>query len=395
MNIQLKLKIFPYLLVLFEMATYLSSDMYLPALPNIMHQFSISESSAQSTLTAWFLGSISVQLILGPLADRYGRKTILCIGTLIFTIATFMCAIAANFTVFLIARFIQGSSICFMAVPGYASIHESYAQKEAIKLLAVMGSITVLAPSFGPMLGSVILLFLNWRTIFLFLVILSIVSSILLFLFMPETLPIEKRLPLHFSSILKNYWQIVNNTRFLGLICILGLLLCGFLTWITAGPFLVIEHFHHSPFIFSIYQCFIFASLILSNFVIKRLIDYVKIAKLINVGLFICFSVSILNLYLSIKEPQFLFSLILTYIIYAFGTGLTFAPLNRLIIETAKEGMGTRMAVFSMFMSSFATLNSILVSLFYNNTLLSISSIICVVTLMAYLLKIRFIKVIP
>jgi len=368
------------------MATYLSSDMYLPALPTVMRDFSISHQQVQWTLTAWFLGTISVQLILGPIADRYGRKTVLCVGGVVFTISTLVCALTTHFYILLIARFIQGMGICFMAVPGYASIHELFEQKEAIKLLALMGSISVLAPAFGPLLGSVILTLLNWRWIFGFLVIWSTIAICLLIKWMPETLPLEKRHSLHLHTILKNYWHILCNFRFIAIVFVYGLLFCGLITWIAAGPFLVIDRFQQSPMMFSIYQTLIFISYILANYVVKKLIDTTNIKKLIQFGLFVCLVMSFISLGLAIQFPEFMLGMIITYIVYAFGSGFAFAPLSRMAVEAVDAPMGSRIAVFSMLMSSFGALGSILVSLFYNGTLLSLALIILPVMIVAFIL---------
>lgn len=379
--------LFPFLLVFFEMATYLSSDMYLPALPTVMRDFSITHQQIQLTLTVWFLGTISLQLILGPIADRYGRKVVLCIGGIVFTLSSLMCATATNYYVFLIARFIQGTGICFMAVPGYASIHESFDHKDAIKLLALMGSITVLAPAFGPLLGSALLTLLNWRWIFLFLVIWSAITISLLILWMPETLPKEKRHPFHLATILKNYSRILGNFRFMGLVTVFGLIFCGFITWISGGPFLVIDQFKQTPVMFSIYQTFIFISFIIANYLVKRLIGKINVKKLIQFGLYISVAISFISIFLALQFPNFLLGMIITYFIYAFGAGFTFAPLNRITIEASQEPMGSRVAIFSTLVSGFGTLATILIGLFYNKTLISIALIIFTVIIISFIIE--------
>ncbi len=379
--------IFPFLLVTFEIATYLSSDMYLPALPTVMRDFAISPALAQWTLMSWFLGAISVQLILGPFADRFGRKKILCLGGIIFIIATLGCAIAPTIDFLIIARFIQGSGICFVSVPGYASIHESFEQREAIKLLALMGSISVLAPAFGPLLGSLILLTLSWRWIFVFLSIWSCIAVALLILKMPETLPIAERQPLKLKLVMDRYRQILKNSYFLRLVIVYGAILCGFITWIAAGPFLVIDRFQHSPVQLGIYQSFIFLSYIIANYLVKKLIHKVAPKKLIQFGLSVSFIISLAAVAITYEFPNFLWGMIITYIFYAFGSGFAFAPLNRLAIESSDAPMGAKMAIFSTLMSSFATLGSSMVGVFYNGTTLSIAIIILIVISIAFLLE--------
>ncbi len=369
-------KIFPFLLVLFEIATYLSSDMYLPALPEVIHSFVITHSQAQWTLTAWFLGSISVQLLLGPLTDAYGRKTVLCWGGVFFIVATLSCALAPRYSVLLMARFFQGMGICFMAVPGYAAIHESYEQREAIKIIALMGSFAVLAPALGPLLGSLILLELSWRWIFGFLVGWSLISVSFLFLWMPETLAPPQRSPLRWLQALRIYWDIVLNKRFMKLMLVNGLIFCGFICWIVMGPFLVMYWFKQSALSFGSYQALIFASLIFGNYCLKKQVDRKDPRKLIRFGLALCLAATSFAVIFYYVEPSTSWGIILSYVVYAFGSAFTFSPLNRLAIEASEQGMGARMAVFSMLMSGFATLSSVMGLVFYQGTALSFAWII-------------------
>src|SRR3990167_5046784 len=116
--------LFPVLLALYEICTYLSNDAYLPALPHIAHDLFTSNHLVQLTLTTWFMGSASMQLFLGPIADRIGRRPVLLLGGLVFIAVTTGCAITNNIYTMLVLRFIQGATITSMIVAGYATIHE-------------------------------------------------------------------------------------------------------------------------------------------------------------------------------------------------------------------------------------------------------------------------------
>lgn len=298
-----------------------------------------------------------------------------------------MCALAPSYHVLLIARFIQGSGVCFIAVPGYASIHETFSHREAIKYLAIMGSITVLAPALGPLLGSVVLTKLSWRWIFGFIFLWAMLAVSLLILFMPETLPVGKRHSLNLSLILQNYRKILANYRFMALVTVFGLLFCGFITWIAAGPFIVIDHFKYTPLMFGVFQTLIFSCYIVANNLVRRLIRRTAGKKLIELGLGICFAVGILSVPLAFKFPNFLYGIILVYMIYGLGSGFAFAPLNRMTVESSDAPMGSKMAIFSTFMSGFATLASILVGVFYNGTLMSLALILAIVISGSFVLE--------
>ena len=139
--------IFPIALAVLEAGTYLGNDAYLPALPNLMHDMHINQQFAQYTLISWFLGSASVQLFIGPLADFYGRRPIVLWGAAIFILTSLTCAYPDQYWLLLIARFLQGTAACTTIVGGYATVHEAFDSHKSVRVIALMGATTA-SPSF-------------------------------------------------------------------------------------------------------------------------------------------------------------------------------------------------------------------------------------------------------
>ncbi|VVC76952.1 Multidrug transporter MdfA [Aquicella siphonis] len=373
MTAKIKPLLFPFLLVLYEIATYLSNDMYLPALPDMMRELNLSMKQAQWTLTTWFVGSASLPLVMGVISDRYGRRLVLLTGGVIYTLATVVCALTTNANSLLAARFVEGAAIPSMMVAGYACIHELYEQKEAIRILALMSSITVLAPALGPLLGSIVLYFSSWRGIFWIIAAWAALAIFFLNKWMPETHPPEKRHPVHFGTLFKQYWRILTNKTFMLLLLVLGFTFMGFIVWITAGPLLVIESFHYSPLVFGLIQAEVFAAYILGNHWVKYLLEWVEVKSLILGGLGITLCGGLLALLFAIVFPDKLVLFVIAMTIYSFGSALCFAPLNRSIIEASEEPMGVRVALFTVLWTGFAVLGSLIASLFFNGAILSIA----------------------
>ena len=144
--------LFPFALVIFELVVYFSIDMYLPALPDVQQWFSTSEQYIQLTLSAWLVGSGTFQLLLGPISDRFGRRRILLGGCIVFIATSIGCALTDSLSFFVGLRLIQGTVVCCVLVAGYACINELLSSTQAIKTLARMNSVTVLAPAIGPIL---------------------------------------------------------------------------------------------------------------------------------------------------------------------------------------------------------------------------------------------------
>lgn len=384
--------IFPLLLVLAEIAGYLANDMYLPALPQLAYDLNITYHLAQLTLTAWFFGSASIQLILGPISDRYGRRPVMLIGILIYVITSIICAISSNINIIITARLFQGATICAIVVAGYASIHELLQQKQAIKTIAWMNSIIVLAPAFGPMLGALVLLIGNWRSIFWFLGVWQAIVALLLFKYMPESRPDDGLYTLRIRSILKNYFNIIKNKSFILNTAVFCIIFSTMIVWIVAGPFLVIKVFHFNTLIYAVFQAMVFLSFIVATRLVNFFMQRFNINQLINICIAITAIGAVIAIPLTYFKPQWLLGLIITLMIYTFGSGLCFAPLNRMAIEACKEPMGSRMAMFSFLMTFFGFLATVYVNIFYHNTLISIALFMLATIIIATILRLLYIR---
>jgi DHA1 family multidrug/chloramphenicol efflux transport protein-like MFS transporter len=354
-----KYAVFPLFLVLLEMAMYLSNDAYLPALPDIQHTFATTVMLTQLTITVMMLGNCSTQLFLGPLSDHVGRRPILLTGGFIFVLATLLCAIAPDINILLIARFIQGACLPALFIAGYATIHESFEQHEAIKKLTWMGSVTILAPAFGPMLGSILLYAMNWRGIFIVLFVFALCVWAALWHTMPETLTPEKRQPLHFMNALRQYGRILTNTTFL----LRMLVLCGnfaaLLTWVCAGPILVISTFGYSTIAFGEFAALIFGCFIIGMRFVNWKLSSIGPNKLIKYGLIFASIGSIWLVASALIMPSLLAPAIIGLMITGIGVGFVFPILNRFAVEASDEPMGARMAVFASLIGLFGVLGSL------------------------------------
>jgi len=382
--------LFPLLLVSYEMATYLANDMYLPALPQMASDLGVSYHLVQLTLTLWFLGSGSLQLLVGPLSDYYGRRPVLLTGGLFFLLSTLVCAFSNDITVLLIARFVQGTAVCSAIVAGYAAIHESLEQKIAIPTLAWMSSLTVLAPALGPVIGGLLLQWGNWHSIFILLALWGGLSIALLFKFMPETNKDGKsKHPIHLKKILHNYYLIFANRSFrahtLTFCCLFG----GFIAWLSAGPFLIVTSFKYSVMMFTFFQCLIFGAFIIATRLVKILLNKMKPERLIHIGTSCCLTGAGVAALLSHWMPESVLGLVIPLMLYGVGGGLSFSPLNRLSAESSDAPMGAKMALFSSGISVAGVGASILVMMMYDGSLASLSYLMVGLAVLAAVIQWR------
>ncbi len=380
-------RLFPVFLILYEFCTNMSNDMYLPALPIISHDFGTSLLLVQLTITAWLAGDTAVQCVVGPLSDRYGRRPVLFGGGILFLLSTLGCALSPNLAILIIARFLQGIGVCTMMVAGYASIHDLYSDKQAIHVLAWMGSAAVIAPAIGPVFGGLLLLVADWRVIFFILFALSAIALTALWFMMPESTSFFSRYRFNVKNLITSYRKILSNPSFMLSASAFGLLYGGVFGWITVSPFILMETLKLSPTEFGYLQLPVFGAYIVGAQVVKRLMDKFKIEELIFSGLTIAALSGIVLVICSLLAPSNLWSFILPMMGYTMGFGVAGAPLNRTTLTSTSEQKGTSIAVFYLTMMGIGTIISLILSII-NETLFLACLVIALTVLLSFFLNV-------
>ena len=347
--------IFAAFLVLYEFLTYIANDMIMPGMIKVVESFHGTEAAIASSLTAYVLGGASLQLFLGPLSDRYGRRPVMVWGALIFFVCTAFIAGSNSIEQFLVARFFEGMGLCFICVIGYATLQEIFSEMDAIRLIAIMANVSILAPLLGPLLGAAFIHYFSWRYIFVIIAVLSLVSLWGLWRFMPETVgqimrdgQQIKRTSLSFRVVASNYKQILANIPVtLGAIS-LALLGVPCLAWIALSPVILVTDAKLSLIQYGLWQLPVFSAAILGNMVLHRMTRFLTIGKLILLGSVIA-TIGLLSMFIlpMLLGGQFIW-LMPGLILYFFGYGLVGSPLNRFILFTTTVSKGTTSAVISM-----------------------------------------------
>lgn len=153
----------------------------------MVRDFNADVALAPASVSLYMAGGMALQWLLGPLSDRIGRRPVLLTGALIFTLACLATLFTTSMTQFLIARFVQGTSICFIATVGYVTVQEAFEEKRSIRLMAVITSVVLVAPIAGPLSGAALMHFIHWKALFGIIAAMGLVAWLGLLLTMPET----------------------------------------------------------------------------------------------------------------------------------------------------------------------------------------------------------------
>lgn len=158
----------------YMMLQAISTDLYLASLPGLARTFAVPASTVALTLSVFVLVYGAMQLVLGPVSDRYGRYPVLVGGLVLYALASVAAALAPSIDVLIAARALQATGCCGVVVAARAVVRDAYAPAAGARVLAQASSILALGPLFGPMLGSVLEVRYGFRGAFVLLTLLSV-----------------------------------------------------------------------------------------------------------------------------------------------------------------------------------------------------------------------------
>lgn len=237
----------PILLGVLSAVGPLSTDMYLPAFPAIEAALGDRPGTAQLTLATWFAGLAIGQLTQGSLADRYGRRGPLLAGTVIYAVASAGCALSTDIATLSLMRFLAafgGSASMVIPRAVVRDLAEGHAAARLMaKLILVMGAAPILAPT----LGGLVLGVWSWHAIFWLTTAYGLISCVLVWATMPETLSPARRLKLPLAGIVARFALVGRDRVFLSYALMGGFGMFGMFSYIGGSPPVLIEMFGFTP----------------------------------------------------------------------------------------------------------------------------------------------------
>jgi len=282
-----------FILGLLAMLMPLSIDMYLPALPVISAQFGVPAGSAQMTLSTYILGFALGQLFYGPMADSLGRKPVILGGTLVFAAAAVACALAQTIDHLIIMRFFHGLAAAAASVVINALMRDIYPKEEFSRMMSFVMLVTTIAPLVAPMAGGAVLVWFSWHVIFWILALAALLASAMIFFFIDETLPVERRQKFHIRTTIGNFASLFRHKRVLSYMLASGFSFAGMFSFLSAGPFVYIELNHVSPQHFGYYFALNIVFLFIMTIINSRFVRRVGALNMFRAGLWIQFVMAV------------------------------------------------------------------------------------------------------
>ncbi len=363
-----ELNLITFILMVAIAVTEIASDIYAPSLPVLVDYFGASEQTVTLSLSMALLGFCLSAPFYGPLSDSFGRRSVMIVGMLIFTVGSLLCALSPSATFLILARLIQGLGLAVAYVVGIAVVKDLYDEIKFAKIMSTIHMVVALAPAIAPIIGGYVTDYLGWQ--YNFLIIGAIAGVVGLWMrSMPETLPQKSRQPFSFTGMVQNYRLIISNPIFTGYALISSIIYTGLWIYISEAPF-VLHHIGVEVTEFGYYQAVLVVAYALATYINSKTVESYGIDRLLFISLFISLTGALLLTIVAFCMPYSSIAICTAMAIFSAGMGGVFANAASRSMGVFPDMKGTTAAALSSIECFVPVVAMCVLGVFHDNTIM-------------------------
>ena len=225
----------------------MSLDLYLPGMPTIAASFGVPPDGAQATMASFLAGLAIGQFFYGPASDRWGRRTPILFGAILYVAASAACAMSPTLGALTAARFVQALGGCAGGVVARAVVRDRFDYRESARVLSLLMLIMGCAPIVAPLVGGWILQVSGWRGIFWLLVVFGTIAATWTFFSLPESRSAETEAKARSEHPVRAYLALLSNRKLVGFALAQALNSGALFCYMSASPSLLISTYDIRP----------------------------------------------------------------------------------------------------------------------------------------------------
>ena len=286
MNGQRRLGSGTFLLLVILLGAFgpISTDMFLPALPDMVDEFDTTAAVMNMTLYGFMFSMAVSILLLGPVTDKYGRKAPLVICLAEYVVTTLLCAFVHDVGILIVLRVLQAIGAGAAMTLSTAFVKDCYSGAIRLKILNIVAIVGVLGPLLAPIAGAALISLWGWRATFIAPAVIALVCLVLA-LMLDETLPDGERVDGGLSDMLQGMKQLCCTPSFLVFTVMICLFNLPFMAYLSVSSYIYEGMFGVEPVAYSL----ILATTLMVGTVVMMLINRLtgNIVKRRIIGLYL------------------------------------------------------------------------------------------------------------
>jgi len=359
-----------------------SIDMYLPGFPAIAENLHTTVDYVAYSLSSFFIGICAGQLLCGPLLDRFGRKKPLCIGLILYILASIGCAFSTSVEMLIAFRFLQAIGGCVGMVAPNAIVRDVFPVEENAKVFSLLILILGVSPILAPTVGSYLIAAFGWPVVFFVLAIVTFLILVAVLLWLDESKKPDPTFSLRPKPILTGFANVLKQPQFSTYAFAGAIASAGLFAYLAGSPFVFMEMYDVTEqqygWIFAAIAVGLIGCSQLNNLILKKY----NSAQIIRVVLF---SQAVIGLVLvtgvslgQLALPGTIFLIFL----FLSCQGFTFPNSAALAMAPFTKGAGSASALMGALQMACGAIASALVGLFFNHTALPMAAIMSACSLL-------------
>lgn len=350
----------------------LTIDALLPAHGLIGETYAVADfNDTQYLVYAVFYGLGLSQLLFGPIADAYGRRSAVYLGIGIFAAGTLLSAKAASFETLIAGRVLQGIGIAGPRAMTTAIVRDLYVGRHMARVMSFIMSFFILVPAIAPAIGQLMMNWLGWRSIFWLYLVIGAVIVLWFLTRMPETLRPENRQPLSPSKALSNMVEVLRTPVALGYMTAATLVSAAFIGFLGSAQQIFVEQYNLGekfPLFFAALALSVGVSTMINGKIVVR-VGMRALAMRASLGYAGSGALLLAVAFLAGGTPPLWLTMITLCMVFLF-VGFLFGNLNALAMEPLGHIAGTASAVIGSLVTLASGLLGAVSGGFYDGTMI-------------------------
>jgi DHA1 family bicyclomycin/chloramphenicol resistance-like MFS transporter len=356
-------------LVLISAFPPLTTDIYLPALPQLKNILQTTQSMVNLTLSLYFVFFATGMLFWGPLSEKYGRKKILLVGISAYIIASLGCAASQDIFQLVSCRGLQAFAGSSSTAIASAMVKDLYTGREREKVLALVFSMVIIAPIVAPVIGAILLSYTSWRAVFLLLAAVGVIAVVV-------TQFLDEPLVERYNGSLVESWGrlvvVVRNPGFAVLLLLFSMIPMTFMSFLAASSFVYVDIFAQSERQYSFFLAFNSCVSMLAPGLYVRISNHLQPKHIITLGFMLLAVAGTLIITIGDLSP-YLFAVLVGVATLSVIT--LKVPATNLMLEQQKNDTGSASALINCTGMILASVGMYLVTLSPENLIRSLGMI--------------------
>lgn len=336
------------LIIMIPLLNFLSGitfDLHAPSLPAISAYFSAPISAAKDTITISLFGFSVGCIVFGNLLDVFGRKPVIFVGFLIYSISSFYALTCHSMEALLFVRLLQGFSVSALSIGCRTIIIDNFTDHQ-FKVAMLYSSLAFgIGPVVAPFFGGLLQYHFGWKANFIAYGAVSFVFMVIFMLLVNESQ--QSAVKFSIQNIIGHYKAILSQSAFVPGFLISGISQIQLMVYTTTGAFIIEHVFHKTAITYGNSALLVSCGYLFGTLTNRLMIKHFSTHKLIQFGFVLLFFAIMLELFFSVSNLFNLITLVLPIALVGFANGFIFINIFSACLRLTNAAAGIATAIFT------------------------------------------------